>query len=303
MRNFMKLKPSLPTLTKSGKHSRKLVGFTTIELLMAIGVASIIFSVILGLILSSRKLYDTDHSRVQTLQNLRSNLDVIGVDIRKAGVNLPASFPALVISDGGSGSDVLTVRQGLESKPLIVCVDNTLIVNDTDPAIDTNCDFADEDSNSFPDSLDTWQSHRTANGGTTLRAYIYNPLNGQGEFLDISNEVDIGGGQYEVTGTTSSSYLAGARIYIVEERKYQLVSDVLEMVVNEVDTFKVSFGNTDLQFQVGLQDGSTTNSFGITDNWKTIDWIDVILTGQDSNGEGSLRTLSSRILPRNVISN
>ncbi len=301
MRNCTRLKQFLPILTKSSRRNQKLAGLTTIELLMALGVSSIIFSVVLGLILSSQRLYDTDHTRVQTLQNLRGNLDVIGVDIRKAGVNLPASFPALLISDGGSGADTLTVRQGLDSTPLTICVDNTLIVNDGN-LNNPNCDFVDNDANSFPDSLDLWQSIRTADGGTTLKAYIYTPATGQGEFFDISNEVDLGGGQYGLNGTTSNSYLQGARIYIVEERKYQLVADVLEMVVNEVDTFKVSFGIKDLQVQVGLQDGSTTNSFDVTDNWKTVDWIDVTLKAQGSDGEGSIRTLSSRVLPRNVIS-
>ena len=298
MRSFTKSRQFLPISTKSSKPSQQLAGVTAIELLIAMGIASILFSVVLGLILSSRRLYDTDHTRVQTLQNLRSNLDVIGVDIRKAGVNLPASFPALLISDGGLGADTLTVRQGLVDTPLIICVDNTLIVYDTNQP---NCNFEDNNSNSFPDLLDTWQSFRLADGGT-LKAYIYDPINGQGEFFDINNESDLGGGQYGLTGTTSNSYLQGARIYIIEERKYQLVSDVLEMVVNEVNTFEVSFGITDLQFQVGLQDGSTTNSFDVTDNWKTIDWIDVNITAHGSDGEGATRTLSSRLLPRNVIS-
>ena len=270
---------------------------------MALGIASIIFSVVLGLILSSRRLYDTDHTRVQTLQNLRGNLDVIGVDIRKAGVNLPAGFPALLISDGGSGPDTLTLRQGLVEKTLIltICVPDTLTVFDKNATNPSNCDFVDTSpANGFPDLLKQWQDIRINEGGT-LKAYIHSPANNTGEFFDISNEVDLGNDKFGLVGNITNLYPRGSRIYIIEERTYQLVSDVLEMVVNEVSTFEVSFGITDLQFQVGLQDGSIINSFNVTDNWKTIDWIDVNITGQGSNGEGNTRTLSSRLLPRNVI--
>ncbi len=304
------LKQFLPDLIKPTKHNRRLAGLTTVELLMAIGVTALILGVALGLTLSSRRLYDADHTRVQTLQNLRGNLDLISIDIRKAGANLPSTFPALLVADGGSGADTLTTREGLIDRIniLTICVQNTLIIYDANQAnTNTNCDFVDQNpQDGLPDPSDplytTWQNLRTANKNNTLRAFIFSSTNNQGEFFNISNELDLGNGQFGLDGVTTNGYPQGARIFIIEERQYQLAADVLEMVVNEENTFNVSFGITDLQLQVGLQNGSTTNSFGANDNWKTIDWVDVTLTGQNSNGEGSVRTVSSRILPRNVIS-
>ncbi len=289
----------IPTSTKASNYL-KLAGVTIVELLIALAIAVIILGATLALVLSNRRLYETDHARVQAVQNLRGNLDIIGVDIRRAGVNLPANFPALLV-DNGTNADTLTVRLGLDRNLILtICVNNTLIVADQ---ADPNCTLIDVNpADGFPDILKQWQDIRINEGGT-LKAYIHSPATNQGEFFDVSNEVNLGGGQFELDGTTSIPYPQGSRVYILEERRYQLVANVLEMTVNESDTFQVSFDIVDFQVQVGLQDGSTDSSFNGSSSWKTLDWIEVTLQTQNPVGKGTIRTLSSRFLPRNVISN
>src|SRR5690606_25982329 len=78
-----------PRTTKSRRCSPASTdGMTIIELLIAILITTIVLGSALALTLSSRKLYDTDSSRIEINQNLRGILEIIGSDVRVAGERL-----------------------------------------------------------------------------------------------------------------------------------------------------------------------------------------------------------------------
>ena len=89
-------------------------GYTLIELLVALAVASALLGATLAVAMSSRESYTTDQNRTRTNQNLRAALDLVGIEIRQSGERLPSDFPALEIVDGAEGApDRLILRRNL----------------------------------------------------------------------------------------------------------------------------------------------------------------------------------------------
>ncbi len=266
----------------------------------------------LSLAVSSRGIYEADEARTQLNQKLRSALDIIATDLRQAGERLPGDFPAIEIVDGGAGvPDRIVVRRALLETVLPLCVDHigpgAEIFVATAVTPPPGCTpITDGDGDGFPDNMGDWRAQRLAGGGT-LRAYIYDPVTRNGEFLDYSDE---DAGAYSIHRGDAIPWAHDyrvvnlSRVYILEERSYALSGTTLQLVIDGTPTiFDVVDSINDMQAVVNLQDGSTQDSFGTADLWAELASIEVSLVGVGQHRDAQLvRELSTAVFPRNVLS-
>jgi type IV pilus assembly protein PilW len=283
-------------------------GFNLIELLVASALGLIVTSIGLGTFISSKKLVHNDMRRTTLTQNLRASLDIIGINIRLAGENLPASFPAIQIIDGGAGSDELIITRNLRDEVLKLC---TAITSGTSDHLQfalagttPGCIRSDQVQN-----FNVWNSYLTYQGGEAL-AYLYEPSSSTGEFFWFNAIVDDGttmhlelppgedwGADYPVGNTAA---------YILEQWHFALDGDELVMTPEEqvTERRRVMFGIDDLQIEVQFEDGTVQNTLDDTEDWTTVKFIQVALSGTTTaSGKEMERTISSRFFPRNVLSN
>ena len=170
-------------------------GFTVIELLVTLVIVLVVGSAALAMALSGRGIYEVDRARMRLTQNLRSGMDYLVTDIRQAGGQLGDDFPALILVNGTSGGpDMLQVRNNLEPVVLRVCQDISngdtsveVYIAQTGGTPDPGCGIMpDADSDGWSDNLQAWRAFRN---GQTVRAYIFNPISGEGEFFDYNIRV------------------------------------------------------------------------------------------------------------------
>src|SRR5690606_49337 len=89
-------------------------GFTLLEVLVSMSLTGILMAMVIGSVLLFQGGYATDVVRTRVNSNLRSAMDILSMNIRQAGENLQASFPAVIVEDGEGGApDVLRVRRSL----------------------------------------------------------------------------------------------------------------------------------------------------------------------------------------------
>jgi hypothetical protein len=145
------------------------------------------------------------------------------------------------------------------------------------------------------------------NGGAVW-AYVYNPVSDDGEFILYDAEDSSGKHihkdnaekwqhTYKVTDL--------ARIYILEQRTYRLSGDLLQLTLNgdSGNSLNLVHRIDDFQVQVHMQDGTTADAFGPSDDWTEVRSMQVTLTGsaQDRDREVA-RTWTTEFFPRNVLS-
>lgn len=303
-------------LNPCSRRSTSQDGFTLVELLVAMVVASIVLAGALTITLSSREIYEADQGRTDVNQNLRSALDLVGIDLRQAGQRLPADFPALEIIDGADGSpDTLIVRRNLLGTVLPVCeqidagsTSDEVRVVDSGTTPPQGCDpVPDDNGDGWPDNIEAWRDHRDAQGGSIL-AYVFNPVSKQGEFFLYDGEgatddhFNRGDG-----GAWQNTYLVSemCRVYLLEERTFGLDQDVLRYVTPEDPANPINLVDhmLDVQINAVLADGSIQSSFSAADAWDNLRAIEVTVSGETRVRQQSVtRTLSARYFPRNVLS-
>ena len=83
------------------------------ELIVSAGIGLGLLAATAGVVMSNRGLFNVDMVRTKLNQNLRSSLDIVGMNVREAGENLPGAFPAVELIDGGAGPDHLILRRNL----------------------------------------------------------------------------------------------------------------------------------------------------------------------------------------------
>jgi hypothetical protein len=96
-----------------------------------------------------------------------------------------------------------------------------------------------------------------------------------------------------------------SRIYILEERRYSLNGDMLQIVVNDEagSPLKLVNGLADFQAVAVFQDFTQQNSLGPADIWSDLRSIQIELRGSVAGGDGTIeRTWSNEIMPRNILS-
>lgn len=301
----MTSKPSTPSYAE---------GFSLVELLVAMTVMLAISGAALSLSLSSRDLFQRDEVRTRLSQSLRAGIDFIGTDTRQAGERLPDDFPALEIIDGADGNpDTIVLRRNLLDVVLPVCADVAtnaprIVIADGSGTPAPGCaPLADEDGDGLVDNLGAWAAMRQSVGGQ-VRAYIYNPTTRNGEFFTYVREnaalLAVGrrvGERFALTYRAVDQ----CRLYILEERRYELTDGVLQLVIGGQNgsAMRIADGIIGLQARALFQDGTEQASLGPADLWSQLRSIEVAITARvDSRGGPIERSLSTEFFPRNVLS-
>jgi len=298
-----------PSVSSSYKfHSE--IGFGMIELVVVMFLGMMMLAASVQVAMSSQKLYQQDLVRTRLNQNLRSALDIVGIDARQAGENLTAAFPAVEVINGGAGPDELIIRRNLVDEVLNVCA--PLAQNSSSSSIQFS-DINSVEAACIPanqtQSYNSWQAYRTSNGNR-VEAYVFDTSTKIGQFVTYSTEATVSG-DYFLTltqpATWSTTYSVGsAAVYVLEEWHYRVNNNYLQVIVNRdvANAMNVVWGITDLQAVVHMQDGTTKTSFTVADSWALISNIEVTLTGEEEGwGNDYTRTAAARYVPRNILSN
>ncbi len=289
-------------------------GFTVIELLVTLLIILVVGSAALSMALSGRGIYEVDRARMRLNQNLRSGMDYLVTDIRQAGGQLGDDFPALILVNGTSGGpDLLRVRNNLEPIVLRVCQDISsgdtsveVYIAQTGGTPDPGCGIMpDDDSDGWPDNLQAWRAFRN---GQTVRAYIFNPTSGEGEFFDYVDEDNTT--YYVEAGSITWQYdypvSEQPRVYLLEEKRFELSNGMLKLTYNDDNSTAVNLIDSLQQFQLiaWFQDSSQQNTLDFSDVWSDLRAIEITLDGetQIEGGEPIHRTWTSEVMPRNVLS-
>jgi len=294
-------------------------GFSLVELMVTLSVVGLIAGATLTITLSTQRMFETDMHRTEINQNLRSGMDLLGIDIRQAGERLPHNMPAIEIVDGIDGApDQLMLRRNLLDPVLPVCKSITAGSNADSifvalkkgavAKVPPGCaPVADSDGDGWPDNLQEWKDYRTANGPEIL-AYIYNPTTRVGEFLVYDAEDNSTFHIHKANADKwANDYAADddARIYILEQLTFRIVGDVLQCFVNGDADNPLNLVNhmTDLQAFAYMRDGSILPTLGPNDNWSDLRSIEISMVGQSDFGNRTIyRSLQSHFFPRNVLS-
>lgn len=102
-------------------------GFSLIEMLMAIAIASLGLSLAGAFFVASRNALSDEMARQETLQGLRATLDTLERDLRLGGACLPTTgndFPPLSGTNAGT-LDGVTTRTTLV-RPDLTCIQSTI---------------------------------------------------------------------------------------------------------------------------------------------------------------------------------
>ena len=292
-------------------------GFSIVELLVTLGVFSLVGAAALSLGLSSRKALEQDRQRTAVNQNLRSGIDLLGIDVRQAGERMPGNAPAIEIVNGSGGaSDQLIVRRNLLDYVLPVCKDinagtardQAFVALKKPGSVPPGCSpVPDSDSDNWPDNLEAWRNYRIANGGSIL-AYIYNPVTKLGEFFTYDDEDRSTFHIHRANGEAwhnSYSTAQQPRIYIIEQKRFFLTGDVLQYVLNDDTAHPYNLVNRLENFQTRalMEDGTVLTTMPPTAEWGRLQAVEVELSGRATfSGRTLRRTLLSRFFPRNILS-
>jgi prepilin-type N-terminal cleavage/methylation domain-containing protein len=304
-------------------------GFSLVELLVAMAVMGIIGSLLIPLVLTSRQAVQADQIRVGVNQQLRSASDLLGADIRTAGERFPSRAalqlqPIEIVKGSGDDPDEIILRRNLWEGTLPLC--QATLAGSTQNVVVSAPDPPDATWNAFPECLQPYLGGWPRNvseirdlaneigEGGVLRGYLWNQsLNdgaGNGEFFNFeipsssgdNNEIRrVGGGGWQFTHERVDQ----PRIYILEERRYRLRDDVLELVINgSTDSaLRAVSGITALTAQYILDDDSVVDVLPADTSWRNIRGVSVRLTSSEERGrEGTERTLASTFFPRNILS-
>jgi type IV pilus assembly protein PilW len=285
-------------------------------LLVVLTLVLVVTGTALTLALSARGLYRADRARSDLNQNLRSAKHLVLADLRQAGERLGSDFPALTITDGASGApDEVAVRRNLGPSVFRLCRDLSAGQADVyigeplhTPPPPGCTEVPDGDGDLWPDNLQEWRDYRAAHG-PQVRAYIWDPVNRRGEFFDFvgedKDELTIQAASH--AWSNSYSQVNNCRIYLLEERRYRLSGDTLQLVLNDDASDPVNLLDRVSGFQATavFQDGTEQTTLGASDLWTDLRAIRIRLDGRVilDSGEPIERGWVTEVMPRNVLSN
>ena len=242
-------------------------GFTMIELIATTLIASILVLSGLAAFSSLRSIFVGSQFTNNVNQRLRSVFSLIGPDIQQTGEGLVSDpyFPAIEIkqitipnTNPVETTSEIIIRKGLIGDTLPVCQSltagdsNPVVVTDND-STDSSCLFQQSHDNvqdGIPDIVKKWEEQRD---GGSIRAYIFNGV-GDGEFFDYKGEIFKNDSGNVITPsvtnlphtvaldmdshTWQNDYNANSssRIYLLEERRYRLQGNTLQLTIDEDET-------------------------------------------------------------------
>ncbi len=284
------------------------------EVLVALALVTVLTGSALALALSSRGVYTTDLNRTTLNQNLRIGMDLVGVDVRQAGQQLPDDVPAIEVINGDAGApDQLILRRNVIGTVMPLCKDiaagsaaDALFVARKEKKPPLGCSpVEDTDGDKWPDNLQVWRNYRLNNGGEVL-AFIYNPTREQYEFFLYDDEDRSTFHLHKANDdlwTNTYNVDEGSRIYILEQKTYQVTEDLLEYFINgdEADVRKLIYNVTDFQVFARMSDGTRLEALGVSDEWSKIESLEIELEVQTQFQNRTMtRRLNTRFFPRNV---
>ncbi|MCP3979330.1 MAG: hypothetical protein GY716_08380 [bacterium] len=301
-------------------------GFTLVEMLVSSTLTLALGAATLALMTSARTLFDLDRERTRVNQSVKSARDFLGLDVRQAGERLPPDFPALEIVrgedlPGGAAGDPdrLILRRNLVTTVMRSCRDvsgteRKLYIAELQNPPPPGCvAVPDDDGDGWPDNHRIWRDHRVANGIMLGRAkyvwaYIYNPVTRDGEFFRYWRDSKAQAFLKTPTGQSwQFSYPVNqqARIYLLEERRYQLNGDTAQVVINRVDADSVNIASDMVDFQIlaHYTTGPPTDLLGASSAWSNLRGIEIALHSlRMYRGRPVEQRLTTILTPRNVLS-
>lgn len=298
-----------------------------VELLVTIVVAAILLTAVLGITFSSQRLFGADRSRTELNQNLRAVLDIVGNDVRVAGERLNSFSGSATVQHPLaavelSGGTQLYLRRNLLDETLPLC-QGFLSTSGTEIQIarasegdgvtlgaNPECFLdatSDSDGNGIPDALEAWREYRSANG-PAVGAFIYTVATNKFDFFlydSDPNDDRIG----RVASTLDFDYEISEKpaVIMVEERRYRLNGEVLELIINGDTDNPLRLVNRVTAFRVAavMSDGTQlTDYVGRGSDWAQLVGVELSITAMVREGARQVeRTITSRYFPRNVLSN
>ena len=312
-----------------------------VEMLIALVVTMVVTAGALTLALSSRNLFALDAARTRLNESIRGSRDFLMTDIRQVGERLGPAFPAIEIINGEDlpggqtgDPDQLVLRRNLVDTTLRSCRevdgnDRRIYISglgDDDSSKDDprpGCvAVPDSDGDGWADNHQVWREYRMATGELvedrpTVPAFLYNPQTGLGEFF-LYNRDDSDDAYIETaTGhswTHDYPVEDECRVFLLEERRYQLEEDLLQLIVNRDEANPLNLVDAIEDFQLRARfkipplpaaqvEPAPRDSFGPGDDWTVLRAIEVRVYGRVLfKDEYIEREWSSEILPRNVLS-
>ena len=312
-----------------------------VEMLIALVVTMVVTAGALTLALSSRNLFALDAARTRLNESIRGSRDFLMTDIRQVGERLGPTFPAIEIVSGDDlpggqtgDPDQLVLRRNLLDTTLRSCrsVDNNdrrIYISGLGEDDNSHDDpqpgcvaLPDSDGDGWPDNHQVWRDYREGNGEEmagrpTVPAFLYNPQTGEGEFFLYTKD-DNDDAYIETTSGHSWTHDYPAddqcRVFLLEERRYRLEGDLLQLIVNQDDARPLNLVDGIRDFQLWARfkipplpaaqvEPPALDSFGPGDDWTVLRAIEVRVNGRVVfKNEFIEREWSSEILPRNVLS-
>lgn len=189
-------------------------GFTLLELLVALAIASAIFAAMGQFFASTLRYRRTGIARVETRQGIRAALDSLARDVRGAGTCLPAGggFVALGGVDAGT-RDTLRIRSGLLANG--ACV--RTVIRSPMPSVSRELNV--ESTTGFE---------------VGMRVYLLHP-NGSGEFFTIT-AVQTVAQKLQKADASIQDYPVGSGVFALRERTYAIDPGGLSFPILTVTT-------------------------------------------------------------------
>lgn len=303
-------------------------GFSLIELMIAMALTLSVAAAAISLTTATRQIFEADKARNHVTRSMRISKDFLTVDVRQAGERLDGLFPAVEVIQGDAlpggklgDPDRLVLRRNTHPTVLRVCrelggTDRNVYYEEreTTPAPAGCAPLPDGDGDGRPDAVDDWRAERLA---TDIRAdngrrkmlygFVYDPVQRRGEFFRIFNESKRGWIRTHPGQSWQYVYplINQPRMYLLEERRYDLIGDTLVLTINGDETRQEHLTDkvADFQLQAQMHSGSPRPSFGPGDAWHDLRAIEVSLrTSTTVGGEVFERSTTITATPRNVMS-
>ena len=274
------------------RSAASVAGFSTIELLISMGIIGVAMAATSGMYLASRHRMRDQQLLIETTQAARASLDLMLRDLRLGGACLPVTgdFIALEGVDNGI-TDTVVTRTGLARSDLS-CV-RSATLGDT---LATDATVAVENANGFE---------------AGLRAYIRHP-NGTGEFFTIDS-VDAPNNTLYRSVTFGQDYPATSGVYGIDERRFQVDSSgdvpVLTFQLNDGDPspFAVGIESLDVHYQLkrNCPPCDQVDLPATAAEWAIVEQLFLTVTARSDktgpNGDYFRRTLTVGVKPRNLL--
>ncbi|MCI5066489.1 type II secretion system GspH family protein [bacterium] len=281
-------------------------GYTLLELTVAVGLSLVVGAIALTNFQGTQRMVRYDTERTSLNQNLRSGLDILGMNVRLAGENLPGFFPAILVTDNGA-TDTFTIRRSILDENLVGCQDinagtfSPIIFGDSS-STEAQCSLSNKN-----EVLTAWAGSRVTQGGVGL-GYIYERAADVGEWFEWDSETSNANMMFitPINNAWINSYGANqAFAYVLEEWRFSLNGNTLQMVVdNDVaNPINIVNGLTEFNVTIELSDGTTVDSYANGDDWSDVALVHITLSAEEQSGKEMVRrSMNGSFFPRNVLS-